>query len=94
MYNERQVDDVFDTAYSIGQADERKRSQERDEQLRRLAEACEAQDDGDSGPMDELMRQAGIRPADELFDVAGATPLELSGSGQLADEIERWLREQ
>ena len=93
-------DDVahgFELGYEIGAREERKRTDRRDEMLRRLADACEAADNGDPRPFDELMIEAGIRPPDDLTavaDAAGVTPLPDVDPAELVDDIEQWLREQ
>lgn len=87
---------AFDTGYEAGQLDERKRHEQRMEQLRRLAEAAEAARQGDPGPLADLGRQAGV--GDDLLEVADAAGVtdanESVDGGQLVDDLERWLREQ
>ena len=71
----------FTLGLNVGEAAERRRHEEREqkfrereEQLMRLADASEADSNGDPGPMNELMREWGY---DDLLDVAseaGVTP--------------------
>lgn len=90
---------AFELGYEIGQREERKRAERRDEMLLRLSDACEAASNGDHGPMDELMREAGFRQADDLLDVAkaaGVTPLDedaLRDAEAIGNEVEAWLRD-
>ncbi|WP_319463462.1 hypothetical protein [Micromonospora sp. RTP1Z1] len=78
MYTDRELNKTFDTGYATGYADGLERCRQRDEQLRRLAEACEQGPDA----VTALAREVGVMPADEV-----------DGDQMLAD-LERWLREQ
>ncbi|RZU75247.1 hypothetical protein EV384_3779 [Micromonospora kangleipakensis] len=74
MHSDKELDTTFDTGY----ADGLERCRQRDEQLRRLAEASEEGPDA----VTALAREVGVMPADEV-----------DGDQMLAD-LERWLREQ
>ncbi|MDG4809955.1 hypothetical protein O7634_24655 [Micromonospora sp. WMMD1120] len=82
----------FDLGMKVGEAEERRRHQQRDEQIARLARAAEAAQDGDPSLLEEMIRE---QSGDDLLDVAkaaGATPLADVDGGQLVDEVEAWLR--
>lgn len=68
---------------------------DRYEQLRRLADACDAAEQGDMSLLDAFVD--GDQAADDdlldVADAAGVTPLPDVDGDQLADDIERWLRD-
>lgn len=79
---DHEFDEAFDTGYACGYADGLERLRQRDEQIRRLAEAAEA---AQRGEPDDLMR---------LAEQAGVTPPADGDGEQLVDELEAWLRDQ
>ncbi|MEV0156866.1 hypothetical protein AB0H57_24485 [Micromonospora sp. NPDC050686] len=94
MYSGKELDTTFDLGYTIGQADERKRHQQRDEQITRLARAADAAQNGDPSLLDEIAREAAADDLLDVADAAGATPLPVADPDRMVDELERWLREQ
>ena len=98
---------AFDTGYQAGLLDERKRHEQREQQLRRLVDAADAAEQGDMSLLDEFVDgdgpelRNGVRNSeagDDLLDVAdtaGVTPLADAGFvDELVPEIEAWLRDQ
>ncbi|GIJ25494.1 hypothetical protein Vqi01_06560 [Micromonospora qiuiae] len=82
----RDVDDAFDVGYRAGQADAAQRRQDRDEQLRRAADALRAADAGDPSLMDQMAREYGMTPPDRTGDAVDGD--------QMINELETWLRQQ
>lgn len=84
---------AFELGYEAGQADEARRSRQRDEQLCRLADAVDADENGDPSALDAFIgddRAAGDDSL-EVADAAGVTPLAEVDGGQLVDALEAWL---
>ncbi|MER7459220.1 hypothetical protein [Micromonospora sp. NPDC126480] len=61
MVSEDQAARSFELGYELGQRDERKHASDRDDMLRRLADACE---DGPDA-LTALAREVGVMPADD-----------------------------
>ncbi|MCT2281555.1 hypothetical protein M3G91_28525 [Micromonospora chalcea] len=84
----------YELGYEAGRADEAREHREREEQLRRLVDAADAAEAGDMTLLDEFLGDA---PAGDDFldvaDAAGVTTPDVDG-GELAAEIEAWLRGQ
>lgn len=85
--------DGFNLGMDVGAAEERQRHEEREtkfrereEHLRRLADASEASSNGDRRPMDELMREWGYDDLLDVADEAGVTPM----SPPDGVDVEQW----
>ncbi|MDG4792436.1 hypothetical protein [Micromonospora sp. WMMD1082] len=81
-YTSGDIDAAFDTGYRAGQADEAERHRQRDEQLRRLAEAVQAAEAGDPSLLDQMAREQGMTPPTRV------------DAAQMVADIERWLGDQ
>ncbi|WP_349878777.1 hypothetical protein ABIH81_02180 [Micromonospora sp. HUAS YX12] len=84
----------YELGYEAGRADEAREHREREEQLRRLVDAADAAEAGDTSLLDAFLGDA---PAGDDFldvaDAAGVTPLPDGDGGQLAADVEQWLRD-
>lgn len=87
---------MWQSGYQAGQADPTTDDQrDQYEQLRRLDEAADAAEHGDTSLLDAFL--AGEPAGDDLLDLAdaaGATPSGDVDGGQLVDELQAWLAEQ
>jgi hypothetical protein len=76
---DREAEELFESGYRAGEADERQRYEQQRDVLRRLADASTP------GDLAAVARDAGV-PVDD--DLAAAE------AGQLVDELEAWRRGQ